>query len=51
MTEESERLLCRIQSTKTTVLPNNSILKWLPQMAQEGISTVDGYLSSLFLER
>ncbi|END2859891.1 hypothetical protein AB6K61_002582 [Escherichia coli] len=37
--------------TKTTVPPNNSILKWLPQMAQEGISTVDGYLSNLFLKR
>ena len=37
--------------TKTTVLPNNSILKSLPQMAQEGISTVDGYLSNLFLGR
>ena len=37
--------------TKTTVPPNNSILKSLPQMAQEGISTVDGYLSNLFLGR
>ncbi|ECZ1173456.1 hypothetical protein F7S65_07860 [Salmonella enterica] len=37
--------------TKTTVPPNNSILKSLPQMAQKGVTTVDGYLSNLFLGR
>lgn len=35
--------------TKTTVPPNDSILKSLPQMAQKGITSVDGYLRDLFL--
>lgn len=34
--------------TKTTVPPNNSILKSLPQMAQKGITTVEGFLSNIF---
>ncbi|EFA3718335.1 hypothetical protein C6S90_004881, partial [Escherichia coli] len=37
--------------TKTTVPPNNSIMKSLPQIAQKGVTTVDGYLSNLFLGR
>ncbi|HCS4522776.1 TPA: hypothetical protein ORS64_003904 [Escherichia coli] len=37
--------------TKTTVPPNNSILESLPQIAQKGVTTVDGYLSNLFLGR
>ncbi|EAR8246427.1 hypothetical protein FKY43_25420 [Salmonella enterica] len=51
MTEGAGTSAVQNTGTKTTVPPNNSILKSLPQMAQKGVTTVDGYLSNLFLGR
>lgn len=35
--------------TKTTIPPNNSIMKSLPQMAQTGITRVEGFLRKVFI--